>query len=122
MACSATLVSVLAGTGVEFVDGGKPDNLKGGKKIDFEANRFASATRPTRENGVDPGEEVLLIFALEGTNTFEDVIAALESGDLRIGINAKKAYVNAPSGVPEPGTLCLLAVGGAAAWVARRRS
>ena len=116
------LLSVLDGSGVEFIDGGKPDNLKGGKKIDFQANRFASAEKPTKANGVDTGEELLLVFALAGTNTLEDVIAAIESEGLRLGINAKKAYVSAPSTVPEPGALCLLALGGAAAWVARRRS
>ena len=96
------LLSVLDGTGVEFVDGGKPDNLKGGKKIDFLANRFASATKPAKENGVDPGEEVTLIFALAGTNTLEDVIAAIESAGLRLGINAKKAYVSARRPCPSP--------------------
>jgi len=116
------LLSVLDGTGVEFVEGGKPDNLKGGKKIGFEADAFASATKPTKENGVDPGEEVLIIFALAGTHTLEDVTAALESQSLRIGVNAKKAYITIATGVPEPGVLCLLALGGAAAWVARRRS
>jgi len=114
------LLSVLAGTGVDFAAGGKPDNLKGGQKIDFEADAFASATKPAKENGVNPGEDVLIVFALAGTHTFEDVIAALESASLRVGVNAKKAYVTTAS-VPEPGTLCLLALGGAV-WASRRRS
>jgi MYXO-CTERM domain-containing protein len=116
------LVSVLAGSGVEFEEGGKPDNLKGGNKIGFDASAFASATKPAKENGVNPGEELVLIFELAGTHTFEDVIAALESESLRIGINAKKAYVTTATSMPEPGALSLLALAGAAAWIARRRS
>lgn len=118
------VVSLIDGVGVVFLEGGKPGNLKGGKKIGFEADAFASAVKPAKDNGVNPGEDVLVLFALAGTHTFEDVIAALESEGLRIGINAKRAYVNVTTGtVPEPGTLCLLALGlGATAWSARRRS
>jgi hypothetical protein len=118
------LLSVVDGVGVVFLEGGKPDNLKGGKKIGFGADTFVSAAKPSKDNGVNPGEDVLLLFALAGTHTFEDVIAALESEGLSIGVNAKKAYVNVPTGtVPEPGTLCLLALGlGATVWSARRRS
>lgn len=115
------LLSVLDGTGVEFVEGGKPDNLKGGNKVGFEADAFASATKPTKENGVDPGEEVLITFALAGTHTLEDVLSALEDESLRIGINAKKAYITTATGVPEPGALYLLALG-VAVWGAKRRS
>jgi hypothetical protein len=118
------LLSVLDDVGVVFLEGGKPDDLKGGKKIGFEADAFVSAAKPAKDNGVNPGEDVLVLFALAGTHTFEDVIAALESGGLRIGINAKRAYVNVTTGtVPEPGKLCLLALGlGATVWSARRRS
>ena len=116
-----SLLSVLAGTGVEFEEGGRPDDLKGGRKIDFAADAFASATRPSKDNGVDPGENLLLVFALTGTHTLDDVMSALESEDLRIGVNAKKAYVTTATGVPEPGALWLLALG-VAAWGAKRRS
>ena len=115
------LLSVLDGTGVAFVEGGNPDNLKGGKKIGFDADAFASATKPSKENGVDPGEQVLITFALAGTHTLEDVLAALEDESLRIGVNAKKAYITTATGVPEPGALWLLALG-VAAWGAKRRS
>jgi hypothetical protein len=116
------LLSVVDGVGVVFLEGGKPDDLKGGKKIGFEADDFVSAAKPAKDNGVNPGEDVLVLFALAGTNTFEDVIAALESEGLRIGVNAKKAFVTTGT-VPEPGVLSLLALGlGAAVWSARRRS
>jgi hypothetical protein len=116
------LLSVVDGVGVVFLEGGKPDDLKGGKKIGFEADAFVSAAKPAKDNGVNPGEDVLVLFALAGTNTFEDVIAALESEGLRIGVNAKKAFVTTGT-VPEPGVLSLLALGlGAVVWSARRRS
>ena len=115
------LLSVVDGLGVVFLEGGKPDNLKGGNKIGFAADAFVSAAKPAKENGVNPGEDVLILFALAGGHTFEDVVAALDDASLRIGVNAKKAYVTSGTPVPEPGVLSLPALG-AAVWSARSRS
>jgi len=103
----AALLSVVDSPGVNFEPGGKPDKLKGGNKIDFEADAFASAVKPAKDNGVDPGEGVVVTFALAPGKTLQDVLDALGSGDLRVGTNAKKGFVT----VPEPAALSLLALG-----------
>lgn len=115
------LLDVADGAGVDFAEGGKPDNLKGGKKIDFFADFLATAAKPNKDNGVSDGETLVVNFMLTGGNSLEDVLAALGSGDLRIGVNAKQGFVTAGGVVPEPSALMLLALGGvAAAWVSRR--
>lgn len=117
----ANLFDVTDFSGVDFAEGGKPGNVKSGNKVDFVAEFLATAARPTRDTGVDQGQNVQINFTLANGKTIDDVIAALNSGDLRIGINAKKGYVSESGFVPEPSTLMLLAFGGlAAAWTARR--
>jgi hypothetical protein len=117
----ADLFDITDPAGVDFAEGGRPDNLKRGKKIGFEADFVANAARPTRDNGVNPGESVKINFTLLGSHTLADVQAALESGDLLVGLNAKQGFVSANGAVPEPAMGMLLALGGlAAAWAARR--
>src|SRR5262249_29870015 len=99
--------------------GGSPTNLKGGKKIGFISDFLASASTPTQDKGVGPGEEVTVNFLLKQGETLDDVMAALGSGHLRIGVIAKNAFVTAGA-APEPGTLLLLGLGAAAAWHTRR--
>ena len=117
----ADLFDVTDFSGVDFAEGGKPKNVKSGNKIDFVAEFLANAAKPTKENGVEHGQNVQINFTLASGKNINDVIAALDSGDLRIGINAKKGYLSESGFVPEPSTLMLLAFGGlAAAWAARR--
>ena len=116
------LLDVTDGLGVDFAEGGKRENLKSGKKIDFIADYLASAAKPSKDNGVSPGETVQLNFTLASGMTLEDVLAALEDGSLRLGANAKQGFVTGNGTVPEPGTLLLLALGGAAGIWASRRS
>ncbi len=117
----ADLLDVTDFSGVDFAEGGKPKDVKSGNKVDFVTEFLATAARPTRESGVGQGQNVQINFTLASGKTLEDVIAALDSGDLRIGINAKKGYLSENGFVPEPSTLMLVAFGGlAAAWAARR--
>jgi hypothetical protein len=116
------ITSVTDGAGVDFAEGGKPANLKSGKKIGFFADFIATAAKPNKLNGVNEGEFVQINFSLENGVTLEDVLEALASGDLRLGVHAKNAFVTANGTVPEPGALALLAVGGAALALRSRRS
>ena len=118
----ADLFDVTDPAGVDFAEGGKPENLKSGKKIGFLADFVANAAKPTKDNGVNPGESVQINFTLLGSHTLADVQAALESGDLLVGVNAKQGFVSANGTVPEPAMGMLLALGGlaAAAWASRR--
>jgi PEP-CTERM motif len=117
----ADLFDVTDPAGVDFAESDKPKNLKSGKKIDFFADFIASAAKPTKDNGVNPGDSVQINFVLASGQTLEDVQEALDSGSLRVGVNAKQGFVTASGVVPEPSTLMLFALGGfAAAWAARR--
>jgi hypothetical protein len=118
----ADLFDVTDPTGVDFAEGGKPTNLKSGKKIGFEADFFANAAKPTKDSGVNPGETVQINFTLLSGHTLADVQAALENGDLLVGVNAKQGFVTAAGSVPEPAVGMLLALGGLAATWATRRS
>lgn len=105
------------GNGVDYAKGGSPGNLPSGNVEDFHADRVFSAANPQKANGVGPGESVTIRF----TASFPDVVEALESGELRVGLHApgfgnhgNKSFVNDVQGVPEPGLLALLALGAGA--------
>lgn len=119
---NAGVLAALISSGA-FEEGGSPSNLPGGKKIDFLANFLASASNPAPKNGVKPGDQVTLVFSLTDGTTLQDVIDALDGGDLRIGLKAGKSFVNVSEGggVPEPATLALLALGAGAVVLSRRR-
>ncbi len=115
----ASLVSVVDGSGVDFEDGGTPADLPGGNHEDFEADYVVSAENPAPFAGVNPGESVTVVFAIAAGRTLADVIAALESEDLRVGVHGiafeqgkSKSFINGPVGVPEPATLGLLLAAG----------
>ncbi len=118
---------------VEFSDGGNngvnPSNLPGGENLtpDFVATESLSteADNPESKYGVGPGDYVIITFDLVSSVTYEDILNALASGDLRIGLHVvsfpdgkSASFVNNPYGenggadptevVPEPGSLVLL--------------
>jgi len=85
---------------------------------------LSGAVAPPPSNGVEPGESVGIVFALDPNQTTMDVIHELESGALRAGVHV----INFESGgseslvsVPEPGTSGLLALGLAGLAALRRR-
>jgi len=123
----ASLVSVTDGSGVDFEDGEEPPDLPGGNSESFDADFLATAENPAPHNGVNPGEEVTVTFSLLSGNSLADVLDALESGELRLGVHAiafedgkSKSFINDPDGVPEPGTLALLALGVGGLWAFHR--
>jgi hypothetical protein len=124
-------------TSVDFATGATPANLPGGNSIvpAFVANAALSTQRvnPPPDTGVNPGENVAIVFTLLGGNDFEDVLDDLASGDLRIGIHVQSipvigsnettsdSFINDGFKVPEPGTLLLLGAGLLGLWAIRRR-
>jgi hypothetical protein len=101
---------------VEFSQLATPNNLPGGNNVSppFEvtAGFSADSDAPVQPMGVNPGESLGIIFDLQEGGTFADVIAELESGELRIGIHVQgfdsggsESFINH---IPEPATLFLL--------------
>ena len=108
--------------GVSFSKrGDKPKNLPGGKPIGFKSDWTAAADKPAPQHGVDPGETLELVLSLTTGTSFDDVIAALESGELMMGMHVisigrdeeSESFAtpsrNAP--VPEPSAGFLYAAG-----------
>jgi hypothetical protein len=70
-------------------------------------------------NGINVGEFVSLTYTLTGSNTYADLIAALDGGTYRAGLHVQgiapqggsEAYVNIPRSVPEPSTIALAGLG-----------
>jgi hypothetical protein len=114
------IASIVDGSGVDFEEGADPSNLPAGNNADpdFEADFAADAESPTQPNGVNPGEQLTIIFNLLGGSTLADTEAALADGSLRIGIHVQgfategsESFVNNPPDgvVPEPSLGLLLA-------------
>jgi hypothetical protein len=128
----AGLVSIGGSPGVSFELGGKPPGLPSGTNENFEEHWTFSALSPKPKNGVGSGEELAIVFTLADGVSYEDVIAAMTAGTLRLGVHAppfgaggNHSFVTGGGGggaipAPEPGTLALL-VAGCAGWALRRR-
>lgn len=104
--------TITEGPGVSFSFGSSPPNLPGWDRVDpvFEASEGFSADSdpPVQPDGVNPGEYLTIAFVLQGGVTFSDVVDALFSGDLRIGIHVQgyvsggsESFVNTPPVCPD---------------------
>lgn len=115
----------------EFDTSPTPGNLPGGNQLvpPFVADREFSigAESPPPWKGVNDGdtvnEWVTVKFDLINGGTLDDVVSELRSGVLRVGLHV----IDLPDGssesailVPEPATICLLALGGLALMRKRR--
>ncbi len=109
--------------GVDFRDG-TIGNLPSGNPIGFTADARGSSAPPTMANGVNFSNEFAAFLGVLGINSsFGDVIAALDSNALRIGLHVQaidnlgsselfgsESFVSAPgrpSQVPVPGAIWL---------------
>lgn len=123
-----TLVNIVNMIGVDFSEGANPSNLPSGNNASpaFVATFGADSNAPASPNGVNPGEQVALIFNILSGFSFADVVSAFADGDLRAGIHVQsfasnggsEAFVTTPpSPVPLPaaGWLMLAGLGGLAA-------
>jgi len=99
---------------VDFEEGGAPPDLPAGNTVGFSADFSASAEPPAPTSGVNPGESVTFTVSIAPGFDFGDVIDAMNSLDLRVGVHVI-AFESGGSEslvtVPEPGTLLLLAAG-----------
>ncbi len=124
------IASIISGPGVAFNVPATPADLPGRMNAipPFETTDSFSADSdtPIEHNGVNPGEYVTILFALQAGETYADVLGGLASGELRIGIHAQainnagsESFVDNP--IPAPGALLLGAAG--VVWVGwlRRR-
>lgn len=131
------IASVANGAGVDFEEIASPPNLPGGNTLSppFETTKGFSAqsTPPTQPNGVNPGESVVITFDLKNNATFDDVLAAIQDGTVRIGIHVQgfadgdsESFVNGTDDVrhrvPEPGSAVAGLFGLAVLLRRRRRS
>lgn len=96
---------------------GSPNNLTlpQGNNIAFDAASGLDADNPAPKYGVNVGETVAFLF----DGIFDDVLLAMATGNLRIGIHVinigelSDSYVSSPptAPVPEPATMLLLGTG-----------
>jgi hypothetical protein len=122
------LLSLFSGIGIDsqggatFGVGGAPPVLPGGDALapPFSVSFFATATGAPG-NGLDAVSDYVSVLAtFTGGATFGQVVSALNSGGLRVGLHVTPGgtYVNA---IPEPGTWAMVLAGLLAVGVVARR-
>lgn len=74
--------------GVDFTSG-VTGALPGGETVDFTSSDALGLTAkpPPPVNGINPGESLTWTYSLVGGFGIDDVIAALNSGELRVGVH-----------------------------------
>ncbi len=85
-----------SGAGVNYSVKSSPGNFAAGNPISFDEDFEVRANNPAPSNGVNPGEWLGVNFTLVGGATFNDLLADLSDGSVRIGIHAI-AFANGKS-------------------------
>jgi len=112
------IASITSSAGVSFSQDASPPNLPGGgsmtPQFQTTAGFLADSNTPVSINGVNPNEWLSILFNLQSSQTYANVLAALDSnhlnqaGDLRIGIHVQsfgngdsESFVNDPGLPPQ---------------------
>ncbi len=115
--------------------GATPGNLPAGNNASPAFNalaQFSSDAQGNPSNGVNPGESFSILYTLQGTQDYSDVIAELQDGRLRIGLhvrafqpgNGSESFVNLPlsvAAIPEPSTIAFFGLGTLLLWHRSRK-
>ena len=105
------------GSGTDFSEVAPgPDRLPGGEDIGFDPDKeYNIGAEPAPPlNGLANGESLTIQINLVGA-TLQDVLDELDAGTLRVGLHVMAfpdGSSNSAVTVPEPATMCLLALGG----------
>jgi len=113
-------VSLEQPAGVSFRQFAAPGNLPSAHNLNPEfiagSDLSFSSNPPPSVDGINPGEWLSITLSTAQAGSFEDVIAALDCGDLRVGAHiialpdgSSESAVN----IPEPLSFSLIAVGAA---------
>ncbi len=136
------IASIDGSEGVSFSQYANPGNLPGANNATppfvTTAGFSADSDSPAQPNGVNPGESLEILFNLINGKTYTDTLAAMGTGELRIGIHVQgfanggsESFVNTfdppysdDNPVPEPATMlgAVLAFGTLARYLRKQRS
>jgi hypothetical protein len=114
------IAGVLNGAGVSFSQGASPGNLPAGAEATpafvATAGFAADSNPPVQPNGVNPGEELTIVFDLTPGGSYADVLEELRDGRLRVGVHVQgfagggsESLINTP--LAEADSLLLLGLG-----------